>query len=215
MEAVLAGDLLRVDLGSEHRCLASTVLGGGLGTIRTWVNLQVPSGYARTDPDAHLAELTAGLPGPVVGMLTAAAVERFQDVRTGSARAFATVGLGHPMAAAGIRDPLPWTRPGTINIFVVTEAPLTDAGLAGALQTAVEAKVQALTEAGIGARNIRGRIHGKSESHSAQIHECLHQIGGTVASGCPSSHHHFGAIANYKNGHSANSKDESVLSSDT
>ena len=28
---MLAGGLLRVDLGSEHRCLASTVLGGGLG----------------------------------------------------------------------------------------------------------------------------------------------------------------------------------------
>ena len=156
MEPVLAGDLLRVDLGSEHRCLASTVLGGGLGAVRTWVNLQVPSDYARTDPGAHLAALTATFPGPVVGMLTAAAVERFQDVSTGSARAFATVGLGHPIAAAGIREPLPWTRPGTINIFVVTEAPLTGAGLVGALQTAVEAKVQALAEAGIGARNMRG-----------------------------------------------------------
>jgi adenosylcobinamide amidohydrolase len=161
VEPVLAGDLmLRVDLGSEHRCLASTVLGGGLGAVRTWVNLQVPSDYARTDPGAHLMALTATFPGPVVGMLTAAAVERFQDVSTGSARAFATVGLGHPIAAAGIREPLPWTRPGTINIFVVTEAPLTDAGLVGALQTAVEAKVQALTEAGIGARNVRGLATG-------------------------------------------------------
>ena len=71
MEPVLAGDVLWVDLGSTHRCLASTVLGGGLGAVRTWVNLQVPSNYARTDPDAHLAEVSAGLPGPVVGMLTA------------------------------------------------------------------------------------------------------------------------------------------------
>jgi adenosylcobinamide amidohydrolase len=154
MDQVLAGDLLRVDLGSRHRCLASTVLGGGLGEVRTWVNLQVPSDYARTDPAAHLAEVSAALPGPVVGMLTAAPVERFQDATCGSARALATVGLGHPIAAAG--GPLASTRPGTINIFVVTQAPLTDAALAGALQTAVEAKVQALTEAGIGARNMRG-----------------------------------------------------------
>jgi adenosylcobinamide amidohydrolase len=161
VEALLAGDLLRVDLGSTHRCLASTVLGGGLGAVRTWVNLRVPSDYARTDPGAHLAEVAAGLPGPVVGMLTAAALEGFQDVTRGSARAFATVGLGHPVAAAGRRDLLPWARPGTINIFVVTEAPLTDAALAGALQTAVEGKVQALTEAGIGARNTTGLATGR------------------------------------------------------
>ena len=59
------------------------------------------------------------------------------------------------MAAAGSRL-IPGTRPGTINIFVVTEAALTDAALVGALQTATEAKVQALTEAGIGARNLTG-----------------------------------------------------------
>jgi adenosylcobinamide amidohydrolase len=156
MDPILAGGLLRVDLGSRHRCLASTVLGGGLGKVRTWVNLQVPSDYARTDPAVHLAEVSAGLPGPVVGMLTAAAVDRYQDVTFGSARVFATVGLGHPIAAAGVRDASRMARPDTINIFVVTEAPLTDAGLAGALQTAVEAKVQALAEAGIGAHNTTG-----------------------------------------------------------
>src|SRR5207244_10754417 len=91
VEPLLAGDLLRVDLGSEHRCLASTVLGGGLGAVRTWVNLQVPSDYARTDPGAHLAEVTAGFPGPVVGLLTAAPVDRFPDVTVGPARRCATL----------------------------------------------------------------------------------------------------------------------------
>ena len=101
MKPALAAGVLRVDLGRELRCLSSAVFGGGLGRVRTWVNLQVPSGYARTDPDAHLAEETAGLPGPVLGMLTAAPVDRFQDVVCGTARAFATVGLGYPVAAAG------------------------------------------------------------------------------------------------------------------
>jgi len=169
VEPVLAGDVLWVDLGSEHRCLASTVLGGGLGAVRTWVNLQVPSDYARTDPGAHLEELTAGLEGPVVGMLTAALVERFEDVTAGTARAFATVGLGYPVAAAGsslpqgdpgLRTAVQAPRQGTINIFAVTQAPLTDAGLVGAVQTAVEAKVQALAEAGVVARNGRGRATG-------------------------------------------------------
>ena len=159
MEPVLAGDVLWVDLGSEHRCLASTVLGGGLGAVRTWVDLQVPSDYARTDPGAHLAELTAGLAGPVVGMLTAAPVDRFQDVTVGTARAFATVGLGHPIAAAG-RRVVAGPREGTINLLVVIDAALTDAGLVGALQTAVEAKVQALADAGIEATNHAGLATG-------------------------------------------------------
>lgn len=156
MQPVLDGHMLSVDLGARYRCLASTVIGGGLGAVRTWVNLQVPPDYARTDPADHLREVTAGFPGPVVGMLTAASVELFQDVTHGSARAFATVGLGHPMAAAGVRQLHVPSGPGTINIFAVTDAPLTDAGLIGAVQTAVEAKVQALTEAGIGARNVTG-----------------------------------------------------------
>jgi adenosylcobinamide amidohydrolase len=159
VEPVLAGDLLWVDLGSEHRCLASTVLGGGLGAVRTWVNLQVPSDYARTDPGAHLAALTAAFPRPVVGMLTAAPVDRFQDVIVGTARAFATVGLGHPIAAAG-RQPAPGPRQRTINLLVVTGAALTDAALVGALQTAVEAKVQALADAGIEASNHAGLATG-------------------------------------------------------
>ena len=165
MEPVLAGGLLRVDLGREHRCLASAVLGGGLGAVRTWVDLQVPSDYARTDPGAHLAELTAGFPGPVVGMLTAAPVDRFQDVTVGTARAFATVGLGHPIAAAGR-----WvagSHHGTINFLVVTSAALTDAGLVGALQTAVEAKVQALTDAGIEASNHAGPATGTASDAAA------------------------------------------------
>jgi adenosylcobinamide hydrolase len=158
VEPVLAGGLLRVDLGREYRCLASSVLGGGLGAVRTWVDLQVPPDYARTDPAAHLAEVTAGFPGPVVGMLTAAPVDRFQDVTVGSARVFATVGLGYPIAAAGRRVVGP--PQGTINLLVVTDAALTDAGLVGALQTAVEAKVQALADAGIEASNHAGLATG-------------------------------------------------------
>jgi len=160
VEAVLAGALLRVDLGWEHRCLASAVRGGGLGAVRTWVNLQVRSDYARTDPGVHLAEVTAGLPAPVVGMLTAAAVKDFHDVACGSARAIATVGLGWPIAAAGRREAAGAPHPGTINVLVVTGAALTDAGLVGALQTAVEAKVQALADAGIEATNHAGLATG-------------------------------------------------------
>lgn len=159
MRVEVVGDLLVVWLDSEHRCLSSAVLGGGLGVVRTWANLQVPAGYARTDPDAHLREATAGLRGPVVGMMTAAPVGRYRDASVGTARVVATVGLGHPIAAAGAALPAV-AGPGTINLFVVTTFALTDAGLAGAVQTVTEAKVQALVSAGVRARNGPGPATG-------------------------------------------------------
>jgi adenosylcobinamide amidohydrolase len=152
---------LTFDLGHPHRCLSSAVLGGGLAWMRTWLNLQVKIGYARMDPDDHLHAVAEALhlPQPVVGMLTAANVTAWTSARRGAARAIATVGIGHPLAAAGARPRL-LPRPGTINILVTLEAPLSDAALVGAVQTAVEAKAQALAEAGIRAANHHGPATG-------------------------------------------------------
>ncbi|GAC1371357.1 MAG: adenosylcobinamide amidohydrolase [Actinomycetota bacterium] len=179
---VLLADRLIVDLGEEMRCLSGAVLGGGLVTVRTWANLQVPGDYARTDPLAHLAEATASLDPPVLGMLTAAEVSSFRDIVVGSARAIATVGLGSPLAAAGAvgfsavgegevaaGQGRAANRPGTINILVVVDAPLTDAGLVGAFQTAVEAKVQALSEARVQAHNGAGWATGTATDVLAMV----------------------------------------------
>jgi adenosylcobinamide amidohydrolase len=162
----LGGGRLVVDLGGPHRSLAAAVLGGGLGIMRSWLNLHVPAGYGRTDPDVHLRQeaAAAGLAGPVVGMLTAAPLERYQQAAVGEAWAVATVGVSHALAAAATRPrslPPRWaasTPPavGTINLLVVVAAPLTDAGLAGALQTAVEAKAQAVAAAQVPAANADG-----------------------------------------------------------
>ncbi len=178
-----AGERLVVDLGSLHRCVSSAVLGGGLGWVRTWLDLQVERPYTRTDPDVHLLQESADLPAPVVGMLTAARVAGFQRAVVGGAHSVATVGVGHALAAAGNRPrvvpvaapsgdgqaaALPATidRPrampaaGTINLLVVVDEPLTDAGLVNALQTAVEAKAQALAAAGVRAANADGYATG-------------------------------------------------------
>jgi adenosylcobinamide hydrolase len=180
-----AGRRLVVDLGAPYRCLSSAVLGGGLGWVRTWLDLQVQLPYERTDPDVHLAEESADLPAPVVGMLTAAPVAGFRRVVVGGARSVATVGVGHALAAAstqpralpapgrgsGASRALPTPAPttsrhtcipavGTINLLVVVDQPLTDAGLVNALQTAVEAKAQALAAAGVRAANANGHATG-------------------------------------------------------
>jgi adenosylcobinamide amidohydrolase len=146
---------LVVELPAEHRCLSSAVLNGGLGRVRTWLNLQVPHDYARTDPEAHLAAVARHLRGPVVGMMTAADVGGHTAAEVGAARAIATVGIGQPLAAAGTRPRLV-DRVGTINLLIVVAAPLSAAALAGGLQTAVEAKAQALADARVRAVNAAG-----------------------------------------------------------
>lgn len=155
MTPELRGDGLVVDLGRIYRCLSSAVLGGGLTHARTWFNLRVPPDYARTDPERHLRQEADGLPGPVVGMLTAASVARFRSAAFGEARAIGTVGARHGLAAAGTR-PRSAPRVGTINVLVVVNDPLSDAALVAAVQTAVEAKAQALADARVRALNADG-----------------------------------------------------------
>src|SRR5207249_787625 len=120
----------------------------------TWLNAQVPPDYARADPEDDLAARAThlALAAPVVGMITAADVARHTEGARGGARALATVGVEWALAAAGSR-PRAVPPVGTINLLVLTDAPLADAGLVNALQTAVEAKAQALAEAGVRARN--------------------------------------------------------------
>lgn len=145
---------LVVDFGGPRRVLSSAVLGGGLITARAWLNVTVDPDYARTDPAADLAERAAALrlPEPVVGMLTAKDVRQCERRAHGCATAYATVGVGHGLAAAGKR-PRVVARAGTINFLVLVDAPLDDAALAAAAQTAVEAKVQALAAARVPADN--------------------------------------------------------------
>lgn len=154
MNAEVRGHALVVDFGSIYRCLSSAVLGGGLTRARSWFNLQVSPDYSRTDPERHLTEEAEGLIAPVIGMLTAARVADFQASAFGDARCWATVGARHAIAAAATR-PRPAPRIGTINMLVIADAPLTDAALVGAVQTAVEAKAQALADAGVRALNAR------------------------------------------------------------
>ncbi|MFF2569673.1 adenosylcobinamide amidohydrolase [Streptomyces sp. NPDC058084] len=137
--------------GPGTRMVSSAVLGGGIGE-RSWVvNAQVPPGYARLDPVAHLRALAAGagLDGPGVGLMTAAPVGERRCAADGGAQALVTAGIGvRGWAAAPEAQSVFPPRPGTINIIVSLPVPLTDAALVNAVATATEAKVQALVELG-------------------------------------------------------------------
>jgi adenosylcobinamide hydrolase len=154
---------LVVDFGGVRRCLSSSVVGGGLRDARAWLNLQVEHGYARMDPAAHLREemRARGLEeATTLGAMTAADVARATaHEEDGAARAVATVGIGVPLAAAGrvLRSVPPVN---TINVLVLVQAALTDAGLVYAVQTATEAKAQALADAGVRAENHDGPATG-------------------------------------------------------
>jgi adenosylcobinamide amidohydrolase len=156
-----ATPVLVVPFPRPLRVVSSAPWGGGLGLRRFVLNAQVPPGYARRDPDVHLAAIARelGLDGPGVGMLTAADVEANQMAGDEGVEVVATVGLGHPIRAAAPGDPGVWGVPGdnpepaagTINIVAVLPVRLADAALVNAVATATEAKVQALGDLGFDA----------------------------------------------------------------
>jgi adenosylcobinamide hydrolase len=138
---------------SPRRMISSAPLGGGIGE-RSWVlNATVPMSYARTDPDAHLAEIAVGLhlDGPGVGLLTGVDVAERVSAADAGVVADATVGLGSPAWAAAPDGHLRRWRPGTINIVVRVPARFSDAALVNAIATIAEAKAQALWEIGVDA----------------------------------------------------------------
>jgi iron complex transport system ATP-binding protein len=135
------------------RTLSSAVVGGDLDVTRHVVNMHVRRGYDSADPGRDLRAFARGLgiAEPFVGLMTAAWThearivwEEADGVRAGSV---ATVGLGMPVAA-GVTPPVEW-QPSTINVVVVLDAELERSAAVNGVITATEAKVGALTEAGI------------------------------------------------------------------
>jgi adenosylcobinamide amidohydrolase len=145
------GPALVWDLPRRQRCVSSAPLGGGIGARRWIVNLQVPIGYDRLDPEVHVAATAhrLGCRGTGIGLLTAADVTRHGSGHDAGVSAIATVGLGMvTWAAAADGAWSPW-RPGTINLVVFVPVALGDAALVNSVVTITEAKTQALLEAGV------------------------------------------------------------------
>jgi adenosylcobinamide hydrolase len=134
------------------RAISSGPSGGGIGERRWVVNATVGLGYARMDPERHLAGLAGGLglSGPGAGLLTAVDVRAATNAGDGGVDVVATVGLGHPTWAAAPDGDLRHGV-GTINIMAWVPVPLSDAALVNAVVTVTEAKVQALLRHGVAA----------------------------------------------------------------
>lgn len=138
------------------RAIATTVLGGGLGT-RSWaLNVEVDLGYDEPDPASHLSSVAADLGleaagggGRGIGFLTAARVADVSTFEDEGARCDATVGISVPTWAAGPEGSWSEWAPGTINLMCWVPAPMSDAALVNLVATATEAKVQAMLDAGV------------------------------------------------------------------
>lgn len=143
-------DVLCWRFDEPRRTVSSAAVGGGTA-LSDWVlNIEVNTGYARTDLDAHVAEVADwfGLEGSGVGLLTAARVARVRSSQEDGVVATVTTGLSHPRWAAAPDEAVP-LGPGTINIVVEVPQGLSDAAMVNAVMTATEAKTQALVEGGV------------------------------------------------------------------
>ena len=135
------------------RVASTSVVGGGVGERRWFLNMTVDKDYGG-DPGADLraAADRLELAGAGVGMMTAKDVAEAVTAEDSGVDVVATVGLGWPVWAAA---PAPTdgepavVRPGTINLLVVVPVRLDDGALVNAVATATEAKAQALLEAGV------------------------------------------------------------------
>nr|WTB29208.1 adenosylcobinamide amidohydrolase [Streptomyces sp. NBC_00830] len=162
-------------LGPGWRVCSSAVLGGGIGP-RAWIlNAQVPGGYPRFDPDAHLAAIAAAedLTGPGAALMAAADVTAYTVAADEGVTASATSGLGvrgwAVDPAAGTDGPSP---PGTINIVGTVPVALSDAALVNAVAAATEAKVQALLD---------GRARLLRHPHGRRVHRRTRTRSGAAA----------------------------------
>lgn len=160
---------VHVEFGAAHRVLSSAVLNGGWVQADHIVNLKVEKnrgGKKTFEP----SEITLsrfcrqkGWQGVTVGMMTAASMDSFEQVRrveqNVEVTALVTVGLSNAKRAG---EPAEWRHmennagtQGTINIIILTNARLTDAAMVEAVVTATEAKSAALQNL-----NVRSRTTG-------------------------------------------------------
>ena len=130
-------------------------LNGGSLYARSIFNHQVRiDTYPSEDPAAFLLALSQRLqtPGPVVGLMTGVLMERLvrRTVQQGSlfVECLATVGLSNALT---VGEPATYDeKPGTINLIVALNQPLTEAALVEAVAMITEAKTRSLFDAKVG-----------------------------------------------------------------
>ncbi len=172
------GRFLGVDLKHPHLVLSTSQINGGqTDRVRYLLNHQSCEGKGHTGLHADIHQLgheayhrvvceEAGLPGDATALMGTAANMQYTSLRSETydevtVRALATAGVQGNAGRAG--DPATWHEgengyksvqalPGTINVMVIFDWPLTPAGLTCAVATMTEAKSAVLQELAVGSR---------------------------------------------------------------
>lgn len=138
------------------RTLSSALVGQGLGWHRHFCHFHVDKDYAGCRPEADLRSWLneRGIPGhDAIALMTAVPLDRLaiECVQAGERRVLvaATAGVGNAVDITAPADGDARLVAGTINLMVLVDGHLEDAALVNACLSATEAKVRALSDAGI------------------------------------------------------------------
>jgi len=154
---------LVIDLGGKRRVLSSAPQGGGLTVASYILNHEVESnpitnGHPRSHGDPALAlrrlAVRLGVKQGTVGLMTAVPMKQLVTARVSSGtlwvECFATVGVTNAVRAGEWPETdarqTESTKPGTINLILVTNVSLSNAAMVGAVQVATESKTGALRD---------------------------------------------------------------------
>ena len=148
------GATLVVSLPVPYRVLSWAPLNPGLVEARTIINHHVNSKDPIPDEPAHALTQHAQqlhLSFPVVGLMTGVSMERLvrqtEQLDALTLECCATVGLSNALT---VGDPATHEeRPGTINLIVVLDHPLTSGAMVEAISLVTEAKLHALHAADV------------------------------------------------------------------
>ena len=153
VEVTVDREAVVVTAGEALAVVSSAVVGGGLTSARTILNLHVSKSLRLEEVDATVTAYAdrRRVPAPWVGLLTSAWTEKacLAEAEADGIHALAvvTVGLSNRVAA-GLERAAVWS-PATINTIVVVDAVAEPAALVNAIITATEVKTLALTAVGV------------------------------------------------------------------
>lgn len=173
------GQTLLIDLEKRLKVLSSASCHGGLVRARYIMNHQVqanpvaapvvPSRCKWTDPAKYLKQVAGelGVPGEAVALMTAVSLKQLVTLREAEdnlwVEGFVTVGVTNAVRAGDPVKPAKGdrrTKPGTINIILVTNARLADWTMVGVVQVMTESKAAVLLAAGVPSWTGRGGATG-------------------------------------------------------
>lgn len=158
-----SGLTLRTDAGCAWfesvqplRTLSSALVGEGLGWHRHFCHFHVDKDYAGCRPGADLRSWLneRGIPGhDAIALMTAVPLDRLaiESAQAGErwVMVAATAGVGNAVDITAPADGDSRLVAGTVNLMVLVDGHLEDAALVNACLSATEAKVRALSDAGV------------------------------------------------------------------